>query len=79
MLLPSITNVCQSSQKKFYSIDPSASGVSDHHCVWFDKCGPDPDFKDNVHPLNCVYEGPAGEWPLAAVITLKVLLNFLVF
>jgi hypothetical protein len=34
---------------------------SDHHCVWFDKCGQDPDFQDNVHNLNCVYEGKPGE------------------
>ena len=39
----------------------SADGDSDHHCVWFDKCGPDPDFNDNVHPLNCLYEGKAGK------------------
>ena len=39
----------------------SANGDSDHHCVWFDKCGPDPDFNDNVHPLNCLYEGKAGK------------------
>ena len=39
----------------------SAAASSDHHCIWFDKCGQDPDFQDNVHNLNCVYEGKAGE------------------
>jgi hypothetical protein len=40
----------------------SSGGVDgDHHCVWYDKCGPDPEFQDNVHTLNCVYEGKAGE------------------
>jgi hypothetical protein len=34
---------------------------TDHHCIWYDKCGPDPDFHDNVHILNCVYEGKAGK------------------
>jgi hypothetical protein len=32
-----------------------------YHCVWYDKCGPDPDYQDNVHNLNCVYQGQAGQ------------------
>ncbi len=39
----------------------SVATSSDHHCVWFDKCGQDPEFQDNVHNLNCVYEGKPGE------------------
>jgi len=37
------------------------SDGNDHHCVWYDKCGPDPDFNDNVHTLNCAYEGKASK------------------
>ena len=33
---------------------------NDDHCVWYDKCGQDPDFQDNVHNLNCVYQGKPG-------------------
>ena len=29
-------------------------------CIWFDKCGDDPDYNDGAHELNCVYNGPAG-------------------
>ena len=29
-----------------------------NQCVWYDKCGPDPDFGDTEHDLNCVYNGP---------------------
>ena len=27
-------------------------------CVWYDKCGDDPDYGDGLHGLNCVYNGP---------------------
>lgn len=28
-------------------------------CVWYGKCGPDPEFGDDRHILNCAYDGPA--------------------
>lgn len=28
-------------------------------CVWYDKCGDDPEHPDGVHHLNCVYNGKA--------------------
>ena len=31
-------------------------------CVWFDKCGDDPDYNDGAHELNCVYKGAASEY-----------------
>ena len=43
-------------------LEGEADSESDpHHCVWYDKCGPDPDYQDNVHNLNCVYQGKAGQ------------------
>jgi hypothetical protein len=39
---------------------PQDSGDGGHHCVWYDKCGPDPDYNDNVHILNCAYNGKPG-------------------
>jgi len=32
----------------------------DGQCVWYDKCGKDPDYpvSDTIHNLNCAYEGP---------------------
>ena len=54
-------------------------------CVWFDKCGDDPDYNDGAHELNCVYKGAASEyirWPKSShsksgqiVITVSLLLN----
>jgi len=38
---------------------------NDGQCVWYDKCGTDPDYpaSDSKHTLNCAYDGP----PKAAI------------
>ena len=39
-------------------LNPIAVLVVNGECIWYDKCGDDPEFNDGAHELNCIYKGP---------------------
>ena len=43
-------------------LNPIAVLVVSGECIWYDKCGDDPEFNDGAHELNCIYKGPGSTY-----------------
>ena len=52
-------------------LNPIAVLVVNGECIWYDKCGDDPEFNDGAHELNCIYKGPGSTYSRLSLIFLK--------